>query len=323
MTNISTLGTTNLILQQIDTGLQNITSLSTQLSSGKKSFDLSDYSAPQARQLLDFTSTIGRHQNYVDVINTVQPRLKVYDSSLSGLVTVGNTIQQLVNQNQSSTAANSVSTAQQVQDALNSVTYYLNQQVGGRFVFSGSRYNTQPVLSDLSTLPVPPTEVGPTTAPALPAYDTEYVAGASPASASTAATAQQTAKIDDNYSISYGVSSNDPAIQNLVLGLRYAYAATQNPSNYTTYINQARTLITNGLSGIQDLQTHVASNENQANQLLTTHQNVISDLNNQSDTISNADSTTVAAQISSLQSQLQASYTVIGKIASLSLTKFI
>lgn len=325
MSSISTLGINNLAISQILNGQTSLTQLSSELSTGQKSLNLADYSPADTANILSLNSTIDRTNGYQGVINTVQPVLATYQSSLDGVLAQGNTVEQLVSSLTNNTSTTIADLGSQIQSALSNVAYYLNQQVGNTYIFSGtgSRSTTIPVISDFSTLPVPPTETGPTTSPALPAYDTAYVAGATPPSSSTAAYATTGVQIDDNLTVPVGVSSNDPAIQNLVLGMRYAYAATQDPANASAYAAQARSLITTGISGVQALETHVVGQETQFSTTQTDHTNLLSDLTGQLGTIQNADSATVSAQITALQTQIEASYTVIGKIANLSLTKYL
>ncbi|NDE90746.1 MAG: hypothetical protein EB059_06360 [Alphaproteobacteria bacterium] len=320
MGNISTAGITAQSILQIRSAQSTMNDLSNQLATGKKSIDYADYTFTETRNLINFSTTIDKSNSYLNVINTVQPRLKVYASSLSKLNEMADKALPLINTTQGYNAATNLALGEQIKTYLSDAGYYLNQKVGDRFIFSGTgaRYTTAPVV-DPTTLPVPPavTDITAVSSPVLPTYDT----GAPGSNA--LAYAKDTANIDTNYNITYGVSSNETGIQNLVLGLRWAYAATQDPANYNAYMETARGLLESAKPQLRDLQANVAANQNRLTDVKSTHTNLITDLSNQADAIQGADSATVAAQITFMQSRLEASYTVTGRIAQLSITKYL
>lgn len=316
MTNVSTLGLSlQSVLQIRDAQLQ-LGDLSGQLATGKKSLDLADYTLTEGRRILDFRSTISKRSSFLEVINTVRPRLQIYDKTMNALDTLGNDALRMVNGTQNSTNANTTAIGEQLKGFINQVQYLLNQKLGDRYIFAGTRYTTVP-LQDLNSLPVPPVETTATTSPTLPTYDS-----AAPGS-STAAFAKDSATIDAGYSINYGVSSNDSGFQKLILGLRWAYAATQDSNNYSNYMDTARTLLTQSLSEMRQTHGNVVSNIGIIDTVQKQHKALISDLNSQVDDIQKADSAEVSTKITFLQSQLEASYSVTAKIASLSLAKYI
>ena len=77
--------------------------------------------------------------------------------------------QTLASSNQTLDPTNVAQLQSQAQDYLKQLTDDLNQQIGGRYIYSGSRYTTAPVI-DLSTL---------TTAPSCPfhAHHIAHAAG--------------------------------------------------------------------------------------------------------------------------------------------------
>lgn len=317
MVEISSLGLSTQSAVQIRNAQESLATLSEQLSTGKKSLDLADYSFTDARRLLDFRTTISKRTAYNDVINTVLPRLNTYNNVLESLDKIGNNMMQLINTTENSSQATDAAVGSQVSSFMQQVQFFLNQQIGDRFIFSGSRYSTAPI-GDLSALPVPPTDsMTPVTSPTLPSYDS-----AAPGS-SAASYATDSATIDDGYTLNYSVSSNHAGFQQLILGMRWAYAATQDSANYSTYMDKARTLITGALTDMRDLDGQVVSNINRFNETKNLHSSFITELTGQIDDIQQADSAEVATKISFAQAQLQASYSVTAKIANLSLASYL
>jgi flagellar hook-associated protein 3 FlgL len=165
--------------------------------------------------------------------------------------------------------------------------------------------------------------------------ETTWVGGSTPdgtvaqtPNSSTSAYTLDSALIDSNYSITYGVSSNDPSFQKLVSGLRFittacAAGSAGNTALYQTDMQQAATLINAGLAGIQTLHAQVASNQNTMTQQTTTQNTDITTLKNQIADITSVDLTTVGAEINTLQTQLQASYSATATIEKLSLVNYL
>lgn len=317
MVEISSLGLSTQSAVQIRNAQTSLATLSEQLSTGKKSLDLADYSFTDARRLLDFRTTMAKRTAYNDVINTVLPRLNTYNNVLNSLDKIGNNMLQMVNTTENSSQATDAAVGAQVSSFMQQVQFFLNQQIGDRFIFSGSRYDTAPI-GDLSALPVPPTDsLTPVSSPTLPSYDS-----AAPGS-SAAAYATDSATIDDGYTLNYSVSSNHAGFQELILGMRWAYAATQDSANYSTYMDKARSLLTSALTDMRDLNGQVVSNINRFNDTKNLHSSFITELTGQVDDIQKADSAEVATKISFAQAQLQASYSVTAKIANLSLSNYL
>lgn len=319
MVNISTAGLTAQSILQIRNAQSTLSDLSNQLSTGKKSLNLADYTLTQTSSLLDYSSTIDKSNSYLSVINTVKPRLQIYDSALTKLSKLASDTLASVNTTDFNSATNAA-LGQQLTSVMSDITYYLNQKVGERYIFAGtgSRLTSPPVI-DLSTLPVPPVapDTAPVASPILPTSDT-----AAPGSDIQAYTDDST-KIDDGLNMTYGITSTDLGMQNLILGVRWAYAATQDPTNFTTYMNTARGLLTTSVQQLRDLQAYNAANQNRLTEVTAIHKTLISDLTTRTQEIQNVDSAEVAAKITFTQSQLEASYSVTARIAQLSITKYL
>jgi flagellar hook-associated protein 3 FlgL len=319
MVNISTSGITAQSILNIRNAQSTLNELSHQLSTGKKSLNLADYTLTETSSILDFSTRIDKSKSYLNVIGNIKPRLQVYEKALTRLSTITSDTLASVNTLDYNSATNAA-LGQQLQGYMGDINYYLNQKLGDRYLFAGTGTRlTSPPVVDLTTLPVPPVapDTAPVTSPTLPTSDT-----AAPGSDVQAYT-HDSMYIDDNYNINYGVTSTDTGMQNLILGVRWAYAATQSPANFNAYMAQARTLLGNALPQLRDIQANIAANQNRIADVTTTHNTLITDLTNQAGDIQNVDSAEIAAKITFTQSQLEASYSVTAKIAQLSITKYL
>ncbi|MGE3769324.1 MAG: flagellin [Bdellovibrionales bacterium] len=155
------------------------------------------------------------------------------------------------------------------------------------------------------------------------AADTSFTAIRSAAINGPAAYIEDSVYIDDGFLASYGITSTDPAFQNLIMGLRWAYVATQDQVNYTTYMDRAYELLGTSQTGLRQLQAEVVSNINVFSAKRETHETSIITAKNQEDDIIAADVNEAATRLSILSAQIEASYAATGRIINLTIVDFI
>ncbi|MDE2029957.1 MAG: hypothetical protein KGI97_05255 [Alphaproteobacteria bacterium] len=214
------------------------------------------------------------------------------------------------------TIGGTVSTPQQVSVTVNNgtsdTTYTYTVQASD---------TTSTVAAGLAALIPGASSTGPTLNLGVGTTVTSTVA----AMTSTAAYATDSAAIAAGYNVTYGVTSNDKAFQELVQGLRFLYTAANsgNAATYSTDIKQAESLLTSALTDIQAVHTTVANNINTLTNEKNLQNTAITSLTNQVDDIQNVNITQVSAEITALQTILQASYTVTGAIEKLSIASYL
>lgn len=143
--------------------------------------------------------------------------------------------------------------------------------------------------------------------------------------ASTSAYTLDSVAIDSGYYVTYGVSSDNPAFQQLIAGLQLMQQATQSTdsSTYETDMTNASSLLSTALNNIEALHTGVAANINLMSKEQSTQNTDISNIQDQITNIQSVDTATVSTEITALQSQLEASYTATSDILKLSLVNYI
>ena len=246
----------------------NIAKLTYQVDTGLKSQDLQGYGT-QANQLLNLQSGQTTEQNYVSNNTQTSTYLSAYDSTLGQIKGDASKLSASLDAF-TVTDPTAVSNLQALVKALQvDVSATLNTQIGGRYLYGGTRYTTAPV-GDLSALPAPtfvvpattpPTvtpltvallpapvpQTTPTATPALPPYDAQAAAVNAPATptaaevaTATQSYATQTTAIANNQTTTYGISSNNPTFQHLIYALQNAQAAANtNTSTQAGLDNQA------------------------------------------------------------------------------------
>ncbi len=308
------IGNTNIITA----GQKDLARLNLQLASGKFSQDLTDYSPNVAKNLLNLNSALARREGFLGSIQIINTRLKVYDQSMTGMEKVAALASSLTNTSPSYNPDTNNSTAEQIKGFMQQVSFYLNQQVGDRYIFSGTRYGTVPV-TDITALPL--LNTGSSTAlvadPVLPDYDTD-----APANDATAYIQDQVS-IDTTQKLQYGITSTQDSFQQLILGLRFAYSATQDQANYSALMSTARDLINDGLSGMRAIHSDLAASQDILNNVQTRHNSGISDAKNEIGDIQNVDVNEVAVKITTYKTQLEASYAATAQMTQLTILNYL
>ena len=320
---VSTMGIrlscTNLLIG----GQSTLSELSNQLATGRYSENMTDYSSSDAQKLMNFTSEINVQNGFLEVISAITPRMEMYELAFEGMEdTISETYTTIVGSSTYTSTTNE-SLRNEILNSLDQIEYYLNQQVGDRYIFSGSRYGEAPV-SDLSSLPILTTASTPTiaTGDEVAEYDIDYDS-ADPTAAVPEANTNESANIDTTKELTYGVNSNDEAFQEVILGLRYALAATYDSANYETLMDTAKSYLNTGLSSVRALHTDSSNAYATLQKAEDTIDKKVTSLETQVDNIESVDTNEVAIKITTYQAQLEASYSAVSRIINLSILDYL
>jgi hypothetical protein len=129
--------------------------------------------------------------------------------------------------------------------------------------------------------------------------------------------------IADQLSINYTFSGNAPAIQKMIMSLRIAQSAVQDPDTYQDKMTQAQSLMKDALNGLRALHSANTVNDTLMSATTLAHQTQISVTTDSTDKIEGVDKNEVAAKIQAAQTQLEAVFSVVGTTGRLSLVNFL
>ncbi|HEV2678818.1 MAG TPA: hypothetical protein VGV37_30095 [Aliidongia sp.] len=320
-----------------------IAKLTYQVDTGLKSEDLQGYGT-QANQLLNLQGAQSTEQSYVSNNTQIHTFLSAYDTTLGQ---VSSDATKLVGALDAFTVTdpNSIANLKALVKGLQvDVAATLNMQVGGRFLYSGTRYTTQPV-GDLTAAAqqlaapvpnpaaIPPTTFTPVTATSVPTYDNQAsTINVTPPATQTAAQAQlgaqayqtQNATISTNQQITYGISSNDPSFQNLISALQNALGAVgATGATQAQFLQNASDQVQAALTGIQGLKGTNGTAETLVANANALHNQTLATLQSQVTTITQVDPATVATELSSAQTQLEGSYKVVSSVLNETLLNYL
>ncbi|KWV49942.1 flagellar biosynthesis protein FlgL [Bradyrhizobium macuxiense] len=271
-----------------------------QESSGQKSQDFGGYGS-DAERVINLQVSVTRSQSYIDAASVADSKVQVMYSAVG---TMTNIITQLRTQLSAATTANSTATTSVInsaQQALSQMGGLLNTQYDGQYVFGGARTDAAPVsLTSFST------GAGSLTTP-----DTSYYQGDSEIAS---------VRVADNQSVSYGVTADNSAFEQVMRVLKFVGNST---SLSSSDITQALDLASNALDAVSTVQAKLST---AASQIETASSNQ-SDYQNFAQTLggdlTNVDVAAVTAQLATYQTQLTASYSAIAKIQGMSLANYL
>ena len=309
-----------------------LNTLSQQLTSGKSSTSQAGY-GKAAPTILNLTESVSQTQAFVTNSTSVNTTLQAYDSTLNELSTDAGTLNTALSQVSPSNPATITTLQSLIKGLMVDVGATLNTQVGNTYLYSGTRFNTQPVV-DLTTLPLPATPVAftpvvpitvalpaPPAAPGtfnspLPTYDTQ-----SPATDPfNQAYATQTLNVSATATVTYGITSNDPTMQALVYAMQEAQAGTNaTGATQQQFFSNASDALQTAITGLQNLQQNNDNNEVVIKDQQDVQTQTIATMQNTLGNLQDVDAATVATQLTDVENQLEASYKVTATLLNLSI----
>ena len=150
--------------------------------------------------------------------------------------------------------------------------------------------------------------------------DTSYFQTPNPPSADTT-NSQLTARVSDDLTLNYGIRADNLAFENLVRALNFMQSQSTPPAR--TDIQSAQTLISNSITGVQNLRSQIAGNQITLDGEKTYHRTVVNLATDTRTNILATDETEVGVKVTALKTTLEASYSLVATLRSLSLTNFL
>ena len=295
---VSTASLHNTNLRYIGQVSSEMANLNRQISSGIKPQSFSDMSGIVER-VSGFQEKIGKIDNYISSNKSVSTRLNSVSSSIESIQKIAEEFKSdLALYNEVTKDNFSLETS--AKSALNRIEDLLNISIGGRYLFSGSRTNTAPIgdiEAAINTVGV---------------ADANYYDGDSQ---------KDTAKISDGFELEYGVTANDPALQQIITGIRTAIKGVLDQSNAT--VRSGQDLVSDSIQSLSALRakvnldiTTVESVNKQHEQLkIFWKQSLSGDID--------ADVTDATVELNVNTTILQATYQAFAKISNLKLTDYL
>lgn len=273
--------------------------LQNQVSSGMQSTTFQGLSG-KVETFVQLEAKMKKTQTLVDTNTLIVSRLQTTQAALDQIIDLADDYKNLLLVRNNAASGDTVEFTIAATSILETIASQLNTSQEGRFLFGGTKTDVPPV-----TTPVPTNAL-------LGEPDDNYYQGNN---------AALVARVQESYTIDYGVRANDPAFQKLIAAINLGISA--DGSDTQELLSQATEMAASALEDIIAVRAKV-------------QQNIVSieDINSRSEQlnlywkgfteqISKTDIVSASIEISTNQAILQASYQAFSTISSLRLTDFI
>ncbi|CCG42665.1 Flagellin and hook associated protein [Magnetospirillum molischianum DSM 120] len=270
-----------------------------QKSSGLKSSTYAELGSADVSRLVTVEDTLSRTKAWSANTQTVLDRVEVMHSTLGS---IGDKMTSL-----KKTLSAAVSNTGSVLDypelgrgMLNDLKNLMNTQVDGRYLFSGGRTDTAPV--DISKLTLPPTGV-----------DLNYYQGDS---------SLASVQVSSDLTLTYGVTANNSGFEKALRAAAMLTDLTAVPID-SDKVKAAYTLASEAFNDLVNIRGNVSVSSSRLEEIKNSQDDAVTLLASRASDLKSVDIADIAVQVSQLQTSLEASFSALAKISSLSLAKYL
>ncbi len=307
MTRVSSFGHSQTLISELLRNQSNLFQDQEQVNTGKVASDYKGL-AGQTQTLLGAKTLQSRIDQYTSAGTQIKSTLDIYDNSVGVLDNVTTDLQQTLQQALANEEVYGFS--ESLSQSLNSVVTTLNTQVGGKYIFAGTRTDAQPVniqsLTDLQGL-------------------------ASGADAFQNNQQKPVAQVDDGVGLQYGILASDVAgpLMNVLKSIADFNAGPNGPmdgkltATQKAFIQTQLDSLKSARQTVLNTQVENGVRQNRLDSILNQHtatgnvvKGVISD-------IEDVDMASAVTKLNSDQTALQASYKVMSQLSQLSLLNYL
>lgn len=273
---------------------------STQQASGLESSTYAGLGT-KAAALLSTEAATAQLESWSSNTQTVLDRVQSMYSTVGDMVDLLTSFRSTLSAALSS-ASTDTTLNQDGSDLLSDLSDLMNLRMDGRYLFAGSNTDTAPVDTSALSTPSSPSSA-----------DTAYYTGDSEV-ASVRISSQQT--------IDYGVTASGSGFEKALRAANIAANLTTSPLDETS-VQEAYDLATEALDALIATQSRLSSTASRLEEAQSRQSTALDLLDTVASNIKEVDTAAIAVKLSQYETQLEASYSALGKVSSLSLTKYL
>jgi flagellar hook-associated protein 3 FlgL len=302
MTRVTDLAQFNTAMFYLNQTRTRISDEQSQVSSGVKSLTYAGMS-PDVNRLVTLETAHARIDQYVTNNNLVASRLQTMEGNVSQLFDMATNLKTLLVNALNNNNASALNLGAQADTQLQQVASLLNAKMGGRYLFAGSRTDTQPV--DLTQLPVSYTI--PTVAGASSAYyqGDDFIFSV---------------QSDDSLAVNYGVTADQSGFEKLIRALDIVKKA---PATDTAALQHALDVVGQAITEIPDIRTSIGTAQSMLEQVNKRHSDFQLYSEKSIGDIQNVDAAELMTRLQADSTSLQASFMAISTLSQMNLLNFL
>jgi flagellar hook-associated protein 3 FlgL len=307
MTRISTFGNNQTLLSELLRNQANMLTDQQQVTTGKVATDYKGLAA-QTSTLLGAKTLKSRVDQYTEAGNQVKNTLDIYDNSIGVLDSVAGDLKQTLQQALGNGEVYGLSEI--LSQSLNSTVTAMNTEVGGKYIFSGTRTDTPPVTV---------TSTG------------DLTALASAADAFQNNDQKAVLQVDDGVSMQYGILASDVAEPLMSVFKAFAdfNAGPNGPldcklnATQLSFIQTQLANLDNARQSILNSQVANGVRQKSLDNILTQHESTSVVVTGMISDIEDVDIAKAVTNLNNDQTALQASYKAMATLSQLSLLNYL
>lgn len=186
---------------------------------------------------------------------------------------------------------------------------FLNVKINGRFLFAGSKTDTQPV--------------SPGTLSTAPTFDGSNETSPEPTFFYQGDDTQVSARINEGVVLDYGLNAADAGFEKLIRAVRIIRSTDLTDANADAKFQHALNLINESEDRLQALELSTGVKVQQLGTTNKNHEETRNFINGIISDLESADTFEAVAELTQDQTMLEASYNVVVRLSSLTLTNFL
>ncbi|MAY89039.1 MAG: hypothetical protein CML02_20235 [Pseudooceanicola sp.] len=309
----------------------------------------------RAASSVTLRSQIERTESYVTSNTLLAGRLDLTAQTMQGIREIAQDFLALAVANGQSTGATKTEVQAAARGALDQVIAAGNTRYQGKSLFSGIDTGAQALTewqndgpSGLTPEQVMTVLIGTTPANTTEAntaidkidrafdgtlgavnrrYESTFYGGAPANQTSGAPNERLTARIDEGVELAHGVQANDPAFRDMLQGLSMLTALDPaeitDPDAYETYVGAAIDRLSSGISGMLDLETRLATQQELLDRTITAQEDLSDIYQSRVLDLEAVDPYEAATRLTLLETQLNSSYAITARLQNLTLLNFL
>jgi len=271
-----------------------------QNASGLKTSTYTALGATDSSRLVSIEDALTKTKSWSTNAQTVLDRVEVMYNTVGSIADKMTSLRSTLSTAMSDTSS-TTDYASIGSDLLDDLEGLMNVQVDGRYMFGGSNTTTAPV--DVSLLTASPTTA-----------DTSYYQGDSDLAS---------IRVSDDQTITYGVTADNTGFEKALRAANMLKDVSSSSTVDSSKVKAAYDLATEALQDLLKTQGDLSLSSSRLESVKTTQDNAVTMLTDRASDLKSVDVAEVSVNISQLQNTLEASYSALGKITSLSLVKYL
>ena len=321
MTRVATLAQQRLVTAAALRTQRNVNELQAQVASGKETQRFSGI-ANNASKLVNLKSELKQAEQFIENITITEKRLDLMAFAIEEIEKIARKARTDLAGTLNGSTADDLEVPSVMQAARDQVIELLNMKDDSRFLFAGGEIETRPVDISNGTYTTP-VITGPPNPSFYQTVDAGYYEGDS---------AVQSTRIDDNFTVSYGILANESAFEKLIRTLdNIAAHSFSDPvnANEQTFIKAAMAELTEVIENngtdktLTDFRSDVGLDRVMLDSIKGKHSDFLNFAQDSIAEIEKVDTAEAVALLNFEQIQLEASFTTIARIQTLSLSNFL